>query len=195
MLLDEDILASDYIGTQDTVQDEALARICTRAQSLVEAYLHRTLEAQQYIDEVHDGCGQSWFYLAHKPLIVVTELTINEISIDITTLKLYPESGKVDVDFNISTGKRNIVITYWAGYVGDVVPPAIAGLYHPELPKVIEEAMYQVAHRLWLKSGLSGQAREGLASRGGEGGTTAFLPNLLDPEMIEALQAYREIRL
>lgn len=195
MLLDKAILAADYIGTQDTGQDEALGRICARAQGLIEGYLRRALEAQQYIDEVQDGTGESWFYLAHRPLITISELTINDISIDLTTLNLYLEPAKVDVDFTISQGKQNIIITYWAGYVGDVVPPAFAGLVYPELPKVIEEAMYQVAHQLWLKSGLSGQARQGLASRGGDGGTTTYLPRLLDPEMIESLHQYREIRL
>jgi len=195
MLIDKAILASDYIGTTDTAQDEQLDRICARAQSILDGWMHYRLGAQQYADEKHDGCGDDYFYLISRPIITVSSLTIDDESIDLDDIFLYEDQAKVDVNFPIPNGKQNIVITYWAGYVGDVVPAEIVDLTTPALPKVIEEAMYMIAHRLWLNSGLSGQPRQGLSSRSGDGGTTNFLQNLLPADMISALEQYRRLRL
>jgi hypothetical protein len=195
MLIDASILASDYIGTTDTSQQEALDRICVRAQDIVEAYLHRKLEAVQHYQEKHDSVGEDHIYLNHKPIITIIELLVDGIAVDQEDIYIYEDRGLIDFDYDLAVGKQLISVTYWAGYVGDVLPPEIEDLVTPELPKVIEEAMYMTAHRLWLNSGLSGQARAGLASRSGDGGTTNFLEKILPPEMIVALAQYREIRL
>lgn len=195
MLIDKSILASDYINTTDTSQDEALDRICVRAQSILDGYLHRTLEAQLYYMEKHDGCGREVLYLRHKPIIALSEVTIDDVNVELEDIYIYEDEGCIDFDYKVPAGKQNIVVTYWAGYVGDVVPPDIEDLTTPELPKVIEEAMYMIAHRLWLNSGLSGQPRAGLQSRSGDGGTTAFVESLLSPDMVHALAPYKEIRL
>ena len=195
MLIDKAVLASDYLNTDDTSQEEALDRICTRSQSILDGYLHRTLEAQQYYMEKHDGCGREILYLLHKPIITLSEVTVDDVNVELEDIYIYEDGGYIDFDYKVPEGKQIIVVTYWAGYVGDVIPPDLEDLTTPALPKVIEEAMYIIAHRLWLNSGLSGQPRAGLQSRSGDGGTTAFVESFLPPDMIHALAPYREIRL
>jgi hypothetical protein len=194
-LLNVATFSADYLGSTDTSHDTELQRICDRAEQIVKDWLRRPdLELQQYSEEKIDGYGEEFFNTKHKPIALITELVIDDDDIEINDdIFIYDEDGQVDVDFRISKGKQNIVITYWAGYVGDAVAdPVLAAMTLPTLPKSIEEAMYAIATRLWKDSKL-GEGNAGLSSRSNnQGGSANYIEKWLSPDLREALQKYKQ---
>jgi len=190
-LLHVDMLMSDYLGTTDNTKETELQRICDRAQGVLESFLNRRLEIQEYDQEKHSGDGRTdHFYTKNRPIVSVQDLTVNDVDMVFDMdYYLWLESGKIEFASPISKGYQNIVISYYAGWQGDVLPVLIEA---DDLPDVLDDAGYRIAHRIWKRSKL-GETTEGLKSKSAAGGTTAFMKEIFGPEELAAITRYRAI--
>lgn len=89
------------------------------AEALVEKWLNTTFTPTTQID-ILDGNGFSWIYPRKSPLLSVRTLKTNDTSITLTGLKVYRESGKVDLHTGSETAtflakKRSVIIKYLYG--------------------------------------------------------------------------------
>ncbi len=191
-LLTAAVFKSDYLNTTDEDQDESITRILDRAQSAIESYLRRSLELQQRPTEYLDGDGENKsFYLKYCPVAVVSRVVVDDTEMEVDTdYYLYEEEGMLVFETAPSSGRKNIEVDYWAGYSNDnELYPDIEG--PPELPKVIEDAMYTVAMRIWKNSTL-GESNEGLSSRSADGGSITYKDSFISPDIKDALAKYRK---
>jgi len=113
-------------------KDRLIERLIDRTTSLLESYCDRKFKARDYTNEEYDGDGTDYLLLDNYPVNSVDSLyddttrVFNSSSlVDEDNYVIYSEEGKIGVVSitgspgfyaQFSEGKRNIRITYNAGY-------------------------------------------------------------------------------
>ena len=69
--------------------------------------------------DTYDGNNQKDFYVDHKPIVAVSALTIDDISVGVenTDYYVYLDEGRIELDGDkFDKDNKNVDITYTAGY-------------------------------------------------------------------------------
>ncbi len=125
-----------YTGVENEDSNTMQSVYCSASCNIIEDYLGYSPESTD-ISEVLDGNATSQIALSSKPVTAIKSVKINGKSIDVSNFVaqdryLYRTDG-----YNFTSGLRNIVITYTAGYEsvpGIIVMTAlrIAGILQSE---------------------------------------------------------------
>lgn len=105
----------------DTSMDSELEDLLDSYNDLIAEYLGLdNMLTTTYTDEKHDGDGIPYIYTDHKPIVTVTSLTEDDISLgtENTDYYVYGKAGyiRLDGDTFDNDELQNIKITYTAGY-------------------------------------------------------------------------------
>ncbi len=120
----------EYLKITGTSQDALLTKIASRAQEILEGYLSRKIEQATYTEK-HDG-GEPLILVKNRPIISVTSLKDNGVTVDASKYVVYNESGIVALKSGYFTsGLQKVEITYDAGYA--------------TVPELIKEAALEIA--------------------------------------------------
>jgi hypothetical protein len=165
-----------------TGNDVHVSRLIQGVTKAMQSYMQRDIVDSTYTDEVHDGTG--WtdaIILKHYPLTstVTPVVKIDDSTID-SGLYTYETGGRIiyrkGADW--TQGRRNIKVTYSAGFVG--VPEDLA-----------MAATAQVLHE-FNQSPVSGKGKLGLeSSADGAGGSTSYVPYDFLPFVLRVMNQYR----
>ncbi len=120
-----------FFGIQNTEDDARLGALITACSKAIAQYLSRSLLAQEYVAERYDGNDSDILMLRAYPLISISLLTINGVTQTASSDGLlqsgyYPGDNYVFLvgGNRFPRGRRNVVITYEAGYT--TIPEDVA---------------------------------------------------------------------
>lgn len=119
----------DWLGITDTKNDTVLQQLIDSCSGFIEQYLNRTILSTEYTDLI-DGTGSRTQTLRNYPITAVSMLMMNNVAQSILPISNFNTTGVkfegrqlIGQNVVFPCGKRNIYITYTAGY--ETVPPAI----------------------------------------------------------------------
>lgn len=178
-----------YLGETGSGLDSILAALIPRVEARILTHLGRTrLESGAVTDEVHDGddCREA-IVLREWPATAVSSVTENgetlsasDYDLDVTRGRLYRlPSGLTYSPGPWSCGRRNLVVSYTAGYA--------------TLPEdLVSAATVQVAwdvKRTGHKGGRLGERTQTVGD-----GTATYMVDEWAPEVLSMLAPYRSVR-
>jgi hypothetical protein len=151
------------IPTSNTSVDDILGNAVNQASKLVCGFCNRGFLLGDYT-EYHDGHGTQTLYpnvfpinsgAASVTLYISSdrEYTADQL-VDADDIIVYPEDGKIELDgLYFYTGKRNIKLTYNAGYSLS------------DMPDDVKLSVCRVVERIWKRSngGLEGVQSQSIA--------------------------------
>lgn len=117
------------LSLDDTTYDEELVDASETATEVIEGYVgamaRRTITAEK-----HSGTGGPALVLRHSPVMSITTVTENGVTVDADGYSLSPDSGVLYrvagyVDSAWPRGRHNIAATYVAGAPGQVIPASV----------------------------------------------------------------------
>lgn len=187
------------IPSADTSKDAKLTMILEGASSYIEGQTSRQFELQSYTMKL-SGDGSDTLVLPQYPILqddesgelvpVITGLTLDGVNI-LSEI----ESGAIDVDAEAGilyrdsgwyAGRRNIVITYSAGY--SLPDESGAETDADELPKDLELAAIRLSARVYERSTAEGTSSVSPASY------SVQYAKSVDPEIVETLGRHSRVR-
>lgn len=119
----------EWLGITDNKSDVVLQQLIDSCSDFIEQYLGRVILEAEYT-ELIDGTGSLTQTLKNYPITAVSMLRINNIVQSIIPISNFNTTGVkfegrqlIGQNVRFTCGKRNIYLTYTAGYA--VVPPAI----------------------------------------------------------------------
>lgn len=125
-----DVKSASGIGAGTTNADAVLARLVTAVSSFIAADTDRSFGATLSVAETRNGNGQSDMFLSESPIVAVQSLTVDTFSIPAQAADGKPgyfiatPSVLALYGYVFCRGKRNVRITYTAGYA--TTPPDVA---------------------------------------------------------------------
>lgn len=125
-----DVKSASGIGAGTSNSDAVLARLVTAVSSFIVEDTDRSFGAVLTVNEIRNGNGQSELFLAEAPIVSITSLTVNTTPIAAQAADGKPgyfivtPSVLALYGYTFSRGKRNVRITYTAGYAA--VPAEVA---------------------------------------------------------------------
>lgn len=143
------------VSDGDKNPNDKLASLCTVSQQFVETYLSRKLEAQQFTTHTdycyYDGTGLPYIYTSVFPIWSVSEVAVDgDRDFDSGTLIalddifFYPDGKIVSEAGYFTRGRRNVRLSYYAGYGSGSYP----------LPADLKQVMVEMVSDSY-KSGLT----------------------------------------
>lgn len=89
--------------------------------AFIRRYIDGPIETTAYSESL-DGTGETTVMLSYRPVLSLTSLTIDgtAVAVDDDGLEFY-EHGLLYYDGGFTSGRKNVVVGYTAGY-GDAVP-------------------------------------------------------------------------
>lgn len=116
-----------WVGLNGSADDAVLDRLVTSISAYVEAYLNRKIASATYTD-VLDGTGTNGLMLPRYPVTAVSSVSIGGVLVsaaadDASMGYVWSDIG---LDYRggvFTSGRRNVRVTYTAGY--SVTPPEI----------------------------------------------------------------------
>lgn len=156
------------LAATDTVPNDNFEALINAAQSFIDDYTGRQLEAEHYESDpqfsFYDGNGENWIYVKQFPLSSVENVWVDgdrvfgdgqliasdDIFFDVNG-KIYSEGGK------FTKGKRNVKIDYKAGYnpvpiLGGTANPITNSTY--AIPYDLQQTMTEMVVQAY-KEGLT----------------------------------------
>lgn len=171
----------DYLKVTSTEQDLLLTQFVDDAQSILEAWLTRTLESASFT-EVFNGDGTDTVVLRNIPVTAVSEvLTSIEDSteVDSTAYKFNPNNGVLKLDSKVFPKTfQDCRVKYTAGWTTSTLPDAV------------RMGLIEMAALLYKNSGHGGD-RLGKQSVNQAQGSTLNYIHKLSPVVQKALSKYR----
>jgi hypothetical protein len=171
------------IAAGTTTFDAQLSQIILGVSTAFEEFCGRTFADTTYTDEVHDGSGfRDAIVLNQRPITTTTTMIVklDDDAVDATLYGNDADEGIVYLANGVwSQGRRNLKVTYSAGYT--------------TMPEdLVMAATAQVVHVFNQSS--PGGARLGLDSNAdASGGGTSYSPSDFLPEVLRTLRAYQRV--
>lgn len=167
------------VAAADTTFDALLTRLVTAASRQIDAYCGRGIAQAAYVDAL-DGSGTPLLFPRESPLVALTAATRAGESVDLATVTIYPDYLRLTDGSVWTSGARNIVVSYTAGFYdsGSAGPPAD-----------IEDACIQLVAFKFTRRG-----REGLDSERVAQQVDALEPTPLPASVTALLAPYRRPR-
>jgi hypothetical protein len=100
------------IGTYTNDQISAAINAATAA---INNYCNRVLTSATYTGEIYDGNDRDYLYLRQYPITAVASITLDDTALTVTTDYEIDTQALYREDY-WTAGRRNIVVTYTAGY-------------------------------------------------------------------------------
>ncbi len=105
--------AKAWLGEATAYADPQISAIVEGAVAAVERAIGSSIAATEVADEYHDGDGRLVLYLGRMPAISVSTVTIDGTQVNDCVLE---ESFRLYRAACFPYGRRNVVVTYMAGY-------------------------------------------------------------------------------
>ncbi len=135
-----DIRAFLDIPSGQTGKDTLLEALLDTYNKIIEDYLGVPMINTAYTAEKYDGDGTDILYLERYPIISVTTLIVDDVTITSAYYFLYSNMGKIKLDGSIFTKDyQNISITYSAGH----------GAARSNIPKPLKNALLSWVSRVF----------------------------------------------
>lgn len=139
----------DFLGIDQTTDDDKIMPLCQAAQNEAEVYCDRKLEGASRV-EYYDGGGISSLQLKSYPIKAITSIYDDldrgfnaEDLIAAADYTFTPETGITElIGLVFADGTRNVKVTYEAGYGGTGYDP---------LPYDLRQALIQLATAMYLE--------------------------------------------
>ncbi|MHB1334517.1 MAG: head-tail connector protein [Candidatus Humimicrobiaceae bacterium] len=123
-----------------TGKDTLLESLLDTYNKIIEDYLGVTMINTTYTAEKYDGDGTDVLYLDRYPIVSVTTLIVDEVTITSADYLLYASGGKIRLTGSIFTKDyQNISITYSAGH----------GAARVNMPKPLKNALLTWVARIF----------------------------------------------
>lgn len=177
----------------DLSKNDKLSMIIEGVSSFIEGQTARRLALQDYTLKL-DGEGADIICLPHYPILLVdseaavTSVKIDGVEVDISTLDIDNETGIIYHPYRWPVGRRNIEISFSAGYV--LPNSSESGQEDGELlPQDLELAAIRLAARVYERS-----TAEGVSSVS----TDSFNANYreaLDPDIEQIIARHAKARI
>jgi uncharacterized phiE125 gp8 family phage protein len=176
------------IPSADTSKDSKIATIISGVSAFFEGQCARSFEYKSYSAKLN-GNGTDELMLPQYPIHQVTEIIVDDVEIDIDaevaakTLDIDQETGILYRTSGWSAGKRNIEITFTAGYTeseesGDVGP----------IPADLELAVTRMVARIYERS-----TAEGVSSVSPQSYSVNYMENV-DADILATIARYQKTR-
>ena len=140
-----------YLKIDDTSHDTQLEQLINSVSTLMLREIDRDLVYTTYTDEYLDGSGEEELYLPEWPIVEITSITENDISLtegEEEDYTVYAAQGYLrKVSGKWAAGRRNIKITYKAGYW---VASEVEGV--DEMPKDLQLACMKQVGIEWKRA-------------------------------------------
>lgn len=169
-----------YAGVKNDGDDELLGRLVTAASDFVKDWLGRPLLSALYTERF-DGHGQDLIVMPQWPITDVTSVMIHGQSVpaaasinatgysfDATTIWL--------TGYRFAMGRRNVEISWTAGYAPAAIPPAIS------------QAVVELVTLIYRD-----RDRIGLVSKGLAGETTSYFQGIMTRRTAAMLQEHAKV--
>ncbi len=120
-----------WLGVTSSTDDTLLTNLIVAASAFIETWVSRTLGQATYTAETYDGPGGVRLALRNYPVLSISALSIDGISIPQSTspaangwVLSSSKAGVVLRGYTFSEGVENVLVTYSAGYA--TTPPDVA---------------------------------------------------------------------
>ncbi len=168
-----------YLEIIGTGQDTLLGNIATRANSLIQAFLNRNIEAADYTEK-HDG-GDNFIIVKNPPINSISSLTDNGTAVSTSDYVYYSDSGIVKLKNKYFTNLlQGVEISYNGGF--------------STVPDVIVEATLEIGAIIYKETD-AGEGRLGKGSLSMNQIGSIQINRRISPILMEALKRYRLPRL
>jgi hypothetical protein len=171
-----------WLGIDNTTNDALLQSLIDSCSDFIEQYLNRKILSAEYT-ELIDGTGATTQTLKNYPITAVSLLSINNLSQSIlpvsnfnTTGVKFDERQLIGQNVKFTCGKRNIYITYTAGYAA--------------VPKAIEQACNEM---IAMKFKNERGDRFGVSSKSLAGESISFFHGDMTQSVRATLDNYRNV--
>lgn len=166
------------IGSDDSSFDESLRRLINSVSRSIEDYTGMYFSARDIAAEKYDGTGKPVMILRRSPVIRISTLINDTVTVDADDFVFYGDTGKVQlIDGTVFVlGPQKISVTYRCGYERQNMPDNIAE-----------------AARLWVchKFKIGDKQRWGVNSQTVNEESFSFSTGEMPPEVREILDMYR----
>lgn len=173
-----DVRADLKIGDTDTSFDEQLRRLVNGVSRAIENYCGRVFAARDVAAKKYDGDDTDVLLLNTCPIISVSTLLVETLTIPAASYVLYNEIGKIVlIDGTIFTaGPQTVSVSYRAGYERQDFPDDVgmaARIWVCHLFKIAKDQRYGVGSQTVTEESFS------------------FAPGSMPPEVKEILEMHR----
>lgn len=166
------------IAATDTSYDEVIRRLINGVSAALEGYCGRVFMARDFTAQKYDGDGTGELLLRHIPVISITSLVVDDVTITSTQYVVYNDTGKVMfTDGNVFTlGPQMAVFAYRAGFERQDLPGDIL-----------------MAARTWVCHAfkITDKQRWGVGSQSTNDESFSFALGTMPPEVREIADMYR----
>lgn len=166
------------IGSDDTSFDDSLRRLINSVSRTIEDYTGKYFAARDIAAEKYDGKGTAILILRRTPVIRISTLLNDTITVDADDFVFYPDTGKVQLTDGTAfvCGPQKVSVTYRCGYDRQDMPDNVAE-----------------AARLWVchKFKIGDKQRWGVNSQTVNEESFSFSTGEMPPEVREILDMYR----
>jgi uncharacterized phiE125 gp8 family phage protein len=106
----------EYLNITVGSEDNLLERLINSCTDFIESYCGRRFKIEVYVSEKYDGNSEKKLYLKNYPIILVSELKIDNIVIALADFKIYNNEGSLYYTAGFNKEMQNILVSYQAGY-------------------------------------------------------------------------------
>lgn len=121
-----------------TYTDDQITIAINSATDAIKHYCNRDLISTTYTNEYYDGNGRDVLYLRNYPITAIASLTVDDIAIT-SAEYLIEDQGLFRIGGWWSSGRRNIKITYTAGYTS--IPDELATIASKVAGDILAQAV------------------------------------------------------
>jgi len=173
-----DVRADLKVGDGDTSFDELIQRLINGVSTAIESYCGRSFAARDIAAKKYDGDDTEVLLLSTCPIISVSTLLVETLTIPSASYVVYNDIGKIVlVDGTIFTaGPQTVSVSYRVGYERADLPDDVA-----------------MAARLWVCHlfKITKDQRHGISSQTVTEESFSFTPGTMPPEVKQVLEMYR----
>lgn len=166
-------------GSEDTSNDEMIRRVINGISAQIESYTGRTFAARDITSEKYDGDGTCTFILKRTPVIRISALLNDTLTVGSDDYVCYEATGKVElIDGSVFVnGPKKVTVTYRCGYERADMPN-----------EIVRAACEWAVHRFKIIK----EGRRGFNSSSTQDGPSiSYAPGSMPPEVKEVLDTYR----
>lgn len=173
------------IPSSDTSKDVLLGTILRGASKYIANQCNRSFELLERT-EFYDGSGGDQLFLNNFPVTEIAEVKINDSVLTLNDEGLIIENSSVFRRNGWPQGRKNISVTYSAGYI--TYTDEESG-ETPNVPEDLELITIRIAARVYER-----RTAEGVGSVS-PGGFTAQFAAAIDSDIIEVINYYRKFHI
>jgi hypothetical protein len=108
----------EFLGGEDTTKEDHLAAWIHGLSTFVRRYIDQPVETTVYTETL-DGTGETTIRLSYRPVVEVSEVTIDDDAVTLTDV-LHYDHGELYLETGFTAGRQNVVVEYTAGNGEDV---------------------------------------------------------------------------